>query len=140
MDQEDISADPCCLRSIGGGGANVRVLFPIQTRHHTLSHVAYFCVTMLENLASGNRTKAARLMNISTEVVRKLATLSSERGGVEARKAKGTAHPYSAQEVAWMEAAIRAIIRRCGEKAADPDCEFPRLTMTDFSAWTFSGS
>ena len=49
--------------------------------------MAYFCLTILQG--SGDRKKAAKKYGIKLEVLNKIAQLSSERGGQQARKASG---------------------------------------------------
>ena len=41
------------------------------------------------------------------------------------------ARPHSAEEVAWLNQAVRVIVRRSGEVAADPEGTFDCITMGD---------
>lgn len=51
-----------------------------------LPEVAYFCVTALEE-KFGGRVSAAKTCRVSKKVIRTVATLASEKGGEDARKA-----------------------------------------------------
>lgn len=52
---------------------------------------------------------------------------------VEARKLgpQSQLRAPNAQEVKWIEAALRLLIRRAGQYAADPQRDWPQLTMAD---------
>ncbi len=93
--------------------------------------MAYLCLTLLE-FRAGNRQKAASMYQISRNVLDTLSNLAS-RGGDErtARKfnSDSTLTPLTSAETAWIEAAIKAIIRRVGEIASNPS--LPAMTMSD---------
>ncbi|HEV8441415.1 MAG TPA: hypothetical protein VGT40_25275 [Methylomirabilota bacterium] len=103
-----------------------------------LPHMAYFCLTVLEWIGGGGRGRgnareaAARTLGIDIDVLNRLGGLVSEKGDpTTARKRpKGGWQPYDPRELAWIEAVIRAAIRRTGEHAAGV---IPKvLTMADF--------
>lgn len=98
-----------------------------------LSSAGYFCVTVLEHEV-GNRAKAAKKYAVSASVIGKLAKLSTEKGGPEARKAQGARVPYATRERRWIEAAMKAIIRRAAQVAHDPKRAWPQITMADLPA------
>ena len=102
--------------------------------------MAYSCLARLEHRArnhpaAGNkRTKAASMYRVAYEVLDKLGELTNTLGDeVEARKLspQSQLRAPAAQEVRWMEAALRLLIRRAGQYAADPQREWPQLTMAD---------
>ncbi len=82
-----------------------------------LPSMAYFCLTLLETI-SGSREDAAAAFKISGRVLSKIGQLTTERGDqATARKylAIKAGVPLSAQEIGWLEEAVKAIIRRLGE-------------------------
>lgn len=102
-----------------------------------LAGMAYMCLTVLEASADGQgkREKAARQYNIDREVLDNLGELTSEVGDPKtARKVPGRGgfRPHTEAEVAWMEAVVKALIRRAGEWAFDPNAARQKLTMADF--------
>jgi hypothetical protein len=106
-----------------------------------LVHMAYFSLTVLEqgispgSSAGGWITKkrqmAAQRYAIHVDVLRKMAYLSTERGGATARKVAGWYAELTATEAAWLEAAIKLMIRRAGEIAANPTGQHQQITMAD---------
>lgn len=97
-----------------------------------LASMAYVCLTLLE-VSAGGREKAASQYGISRKVLDTLARLSTEVGG-ERTIRKFTSHaprPHTAAEEAWALAAIRAMIRRAGEWAANLGVPLPVITMAD---------
>lgn len=99
--------------------------------HEPLPAMAYFCITVLEGIF-GDRMEAARSCNISKTVLKTLAKLSTEKGDtVSARKypRKSSPVPHSAAEIAWMEAALKAIVRRLGE--INQMTTLPQISMKD---------
>jgi hypothetical protein len=80
-----------------------------------LLSMAYFCLTFLESRFPGGdkRTQAAVYYGVDIDILNKLGELTSTRGDTAmARKASGAATPLSGGEEAWINAAIRAIIKR----------------------------
>lgn len=86
-----------------------------------LLSMAYSCLTLLER---GDRKLAAKHYLIHIDVLRKLGELTSTRGdNATARKLTGQTSPLSWQERAWIEAAIKAIIRHIASRK-------PGVTLT----------
>jgi hypothetical protein len=101
-----------------------------------LLSMAYFCLTVLELSArnvpgkGGNREKALRAYVIQDKVLSKLGELTARLGGAEtARKAGGAGRPPTPSENEWIERCVLALVRRAGERAANPQKRFPLLTM-----------
>ena len=79
--------------------------------------MASFCLTVIKDAYNG-RTAAAKQMNIDEAVLNKIGNLTATRGDLlTARKinAQSTKQPISGQERAWLQEAVRAVIRRLGE-------------------------
>lgn len=95
--------------------------------------MANFCLSLVE-IGSGRRGAAKRL-GIEFAVLNKLGELAATKGDEKtARKVPRTGFTaYTAEEVAWMEATVRSIIRRLGELAAGADLR-PTLTIADLPA------
>ena len=94
--------------------------------------MAYFCLTLIKANADGNQDKAAKSLGISPRVLKNLGDLTANRGDDKtARKVvPGQAlTPLSPQEAAWVEAAIKVIIRRVGETLSGQS--LPLVTMSD---------
>jgi hypothetical protein len=97
--------------------------------HDRLFPMAYSCLARLEFRARSHppkgkrRERAANMYRIHVDVLDKLGELSTNLGDeVEARKLtpQSELRPPTDKEVTWIEAALRLIIRRAGEYAADP--------------------
>jgi hypothetical protein len=73
-----------------------------------LASFAYFCKTFVD----GHGGEAA--FGISRKVIRRLGHLSSEAGG---RKADAI-RDFTGEEKAWLDAVVKEIIRRVGQRAA----------------------
>jgi hypothetical protein len=112
-----------------------------QNRERLLT-MASSCLSWLEFRAQQNdptgtrskREKAAQQYNIDIDVLRKLGDFTANLGiGVEARKVhRGSKlRNPNHSERKWIEAAIKRIIRRVGEHAADPKKAWPKITMSD---------
>lgn len=98
-----------------------------------LADMAYACLTVLEGSA-GSRQEAAERYRISKRVLGKLGRLTTEIGDEEtARKFSclKERRPHTGTERAWIEAAVKALIRRAGEWASNPEAALPRLTLND---------
>ena len=99
-----------------------------------LASMAYLCFTVLRASAGGNK-ETAKQYGIDLPVLKKLVSLTTEIGDPQtARKVPkgGFRRPHTEIEKKWIESVVRALIRRVGEWAADPDANRPKLTMTDF--------
>jgi hypothetical protein len=95
-----------------------------------LGPMADFCLTVLEK--GGQRSAAAKKYNIDIKVLSHLGTLAAEKGGrAHSRKWKGWSSEYTDQERIWIEAAVKAIIRRAAEVAHDPRNAKHQITMAD---------
>ena len=100
-------------------------------KREPLPSMAYFCLTMLERRGSG-RAATASQYRIARAVLKEVSKLSSSKGGAgAARKAGGTGTELSRQESRFLEAAVKAIIRRVAEVAQDPGGTFPTITLED---------
>ena len=92
-------------------------------RREPLLSMAYSSLTIL---VRGDRKDAVRRYNIQFAVLSKLGELTSERGdALRARKAVGAGTPLTGPETAWIEAALKAIIRHLAERRS------AQLTMAD---------
>lgn len=99
-----------------------------------LASMAYFCLTVVEQSTgrkSGGRRAAAREFQVSGKVLGKIARLSSEGGGSEARKASGRNRPLTPRERRFLDEAIKVLIRRAAQKAHSPASAFPLITKSD---------
>jgi hypothetical protein len=94
--------------------------------------MAYFCLTVIES-GLGQKSKrrsAAQGYDISYEVLCKLGELTGGRGDpMTARKMDANLIPHTQGEVAWIEATVRAIIRRVGQVAGGASVK--QITMSD---------
>jgi hypothetical protein len=80
----------------------------------------YFVLTLIQ-AAAGTRKGAAKIFQIDEEVLNKLGELTSTRGDPRtARKVPrgGLYRPLTGAEPAWLEQAIRKVIKRLGEHAS----------------------
>ena len=80
--------------------------------------------------------KVEQQYNIEIDVLRKLGELTANLGvGVEARKVYGGSQLRNPThgERKWIEEAIKKIIRRVGEHAADPQGVLPKITMANLA-------
>ena len=105
------------LRHMGGG--------------ETLPAMAYFCLTRLDQMA-GDRDAASVRFGISKKVLRRIASLSTNKGGDSARKAVGHAAPYAPEEEHFLRSAIKTLILRAAEVESGPDPGCAKITLADF--------
>ena len=77
------------------------------------------------------REAAAQKYRISRQVLDTLGELTSEKGGRSARKAGGSKVDYTAAERQWIDATVKALIRRVGQVGANPAGSFHEITMAD---------
>lgn len=95
-----------------------------------LESMAYFCLTVLR--LHDRSEGAAKRFGIAETVLRKLSHLSSETGDLAtARKITPRLRTRTAAEQVWLEAAVKAVVRRAGEVAAAPAAPPPQITMAD---------
>ena len=104
------------LRHLGGG--------------EPLPAMAYFCLTKLEQVAGGRDAAAVRL-GISKKLLRRIAELSTNKGGDNARKAVGHAAPHTPAEENFLRSAIKTLIRRAAEVECGPDPRRRKITLAD---------
>ncbi len=98
----------------------------------TLAAMANFCLTVLEASAKGGqRSAAAKKYAIAPEVLSQLGRLVSEKGGREARKAKGTANEFTTTEKRWIDSAVKLMIRRAAEVAYAPNWPLTSISLAD---------
>ena len=103
-----------------------------------LASMGYACLTWLQSV-EGGLPKLAEKYNISRDVLRTLRRLTSTVGDAQGARKFDANHqfrPYTGEEKAWVEAAIRALILRLGGYAADPNTPLPKLTMDDLPKLT----
>jgi hypothetical protein len=101
-----------------------------------LLDMAYFTLTLLHWRAGTPREASVRY-GVADDVLRTLGRLTSTRGDErEARKLNraSTLTPLTDREREWIEAVVRALIRRVGEYDADPTATRPTITMADLPA------
>ena len=87
-----------------------------HSNRRTLADAAYFSLTVLER-AAGKRKNAATRFAIDEQVLRKIGELTGQKGGIDARKAKGTVAEFTPNERAWLEQSLKVMLRRCAEVA-----------------------
>jgi hypothetical protein len=93
-----------------------------------LQAMAYFLFTVIEKI-SGNPKQAASDFQVELAVLKKISELSSTKGDANtARKADFV--EMSGSENAWLEAAVRKIILRLGERASGKPLD--KITFADF--------
>lgn len=96
----------------------------------TLPDTGYFCVTVLEH-KYGNLHAAAKGYGISRSVLEEVKKLSSYKGGEDARKVDGFDVEYTSEEERFLDRALKEIIIRAAQVAAD-DCQhLPLITKAD---------
>jgi hypothetical protein len=101
-----------------------------------LPGMAYVCQSFIEKVLARGRSDAAQKYHIEPDVLRTLGNLHSHRGDLTSRRKleyERDRHepPLTPSEIAWMEAAVRMLIRQVGEYAADPTAAWPTLSMRD---------
>jgi hypothetical protein len=105
-----------------------------RKNHETLASMAYMCLTTLE-ASAGGRKEAARQYNIANAVLDNLGNLTANKGNrEEARKfpKEGKFEPLRPKEKEWIVSVIKALIRRAGEYAYDPNAKLKQVSMRDF--------
>ena len=88
--------------------------------------MAYFCLTVAEWIAEGSRGRAAEKLGISLNLLDKIGELSNP-----GRKHTPDEEPVSDAEEAWLDKAVKLLIRRVGEVAADPSAAASKITLRD---------
>ncbi len=106
-----------------------------RARREHLTSMANFCLTILYDSVSGEKSRrkgAAKKYGIESKVLGEIGRLCANKGGTEARKAEGIDQDLSAQERQFLEEAVKAIIRRAAEVAADPNGSRETIRLSDF--------
>ena len=96
----------------------------------TLTDAASFCVDVLKEKYK-SRPAAAKACGISRKILDKIGNLTSNKGGNEARKAIGADIEYTNQERRFLRAALKEIIIRAAQVAADDSQRCPKITMAN---------
>ncbi|MCY4079139.1 MAG: hypothetical protein OXF54_02770 [Caldilineaceae bacterium] len=96
-----------------------------------LPDVAYVCIDLLEEKYEG-LPAAAKECGISRNVLVKIRSLSSNKGGEDSRKAKGFGDDFTREEKRFLRAALKEVIIRAAQVAADASQNIPQITMADF--------
>ena len=96
-----------------------------------LAAMAYLCLTKLEQMAGGRDAAAVRF-GISRKVLRRIACLSTNKGGDNARKAVGHAAPHTPEEERFLRSAIKTLILRAAEVESGPDPGCATIMLSDF--------
>lgn len=96
----------------------------------TLPDVAYFCVTVLED-KYGDLPAAAKACGISKSVLKEVKALSSYKGGEDSRKADGFDVEFTREEKRFLKRALKEIIIRTAQVAADDSQRQPLITMAE---------
>ena len=95
--------------------------------------MAAFCLDVLQG-STGSKSpskKAVEMYGIERAVIKKIARLSNNKGGPDARKRVGIDSPLEPEEKRFLEEAIKAIIRQMAAHAYDPDNMPPEIKLTD---------
>jgi hypothetical protein len=83
-----------------------------------IASMAYFCFTVI-TYRYGSRSAASKALSIDEAVLKKLSELSTNRGDNSmARKMTAELTPLTPEVTQWLEAIVRALIRRVGEIAS----------------------
>jgi hypothetical protein len=98
--------------------------------HDRLLPMAYTCLTRFTYSVGGDEQQAAKKYGISRKILTKLSSLSSSGDEATARKWDHRRPPQALtdQEIDWVESAVRMLILRAGQYAADPTRERPQIT------------
>ena len=96
----------------------------------TLPDVAYFCVTVLED-KYGDLPAAAKACGISKSVLKEVKALSSYKGGEDSRKSDGFDVEFTREEKRFLKRALKEIIIRAAQVAADDSQRQPQITMAE---------
>jgi hypothetical protein len=113
---------------------DVEVMWSVYERYlrgqDRLLPMAYTCLTRLTYSVGGDKQQAAKKYGISRKILAKLASLSSSGDEATARKWVRGRPPQALtdREIDWVESAVRMLILRAGQYAADPAREWPRIT------------
>jgi hypothetical protein len=99
-----------------------------------LTSMAYFCHTFVEKVAFQGSTDAANKLRIARPVLARVGHLANVGDYRTARKADirvTERRPHTPAELAWLENAVRMMIKRMAEYEFDPGAVRPQVTMMD---------
>ena len=97
----------------------------------TLPDAVNICLTSLEEKYKG-RSSAAKAIGVNEKILGKIGDLGANKGGMEeARKAIGTDKEFTDQERRFLKEALKKIIIRTAQVAADDSQRLPQITMAD---------
>jgi len=103
---------------------------------YPLLPLAYSCYTLLRyTLDTRKNAVAAKKLCVSTKVLEELRKRSSYLGTKRsARKwdIKTNPRPPTHEEERWFEGVLKALIKRLGEYVAEPEGEWPKITLDNF--------
>ncbi|MAX27440.1 MAG: hypothetical protein CMJ19_23325 [Phycisphaeraceae bacterium] len=100
----------------------------------SIQNAAYFCLTVLEQ-KYGNRSLAAKNLNIDAKILSKIGELCSTKGDLcSARKASATSVPLTRREGSWIYFVMRHLILNLGYYEAGNTT--PYLSMSDLPQLT----
>ena len=99
-----------------------------------LASMANFCLTVLEDATGQKRNKrkaSAEKYQIGLSVLSEVGRLADGKGGSSARKAKGVKKDFTNRERAFLEQAIKKMIKRAAEKVHSPDKVLTQILLSD---------
>ena len=119
--------------------SEVKAMFDRWSRYvkhrDRLGDAANLCLTILEDSTHATKKRrdaAATKYTIAPEVLSQLGRLAGTKGGsLHGRKGVAVDKDYTDSEVAWLEAALKKLIRRAAEVAHGPLATRPLITMRD---------
>ncbi len=114
--------------------ADVELMFAAYCQYRAgernFGGAAYYCLTALEGPKRHKRRQhAASRYAVDEAVLSKLGELTDNKGGKQARKAKGAGAAFTVAEKRWLEETMKQLIRRAAEVAYDPSASRPQITM-----------
>ena len=92
-----------------------------------LASMAYFCCDVFTKRLGDEPKDSAKKHNISQNLVDRVRTLASRKGGDQARKQDGVSDPLTQNDVKFLENAVTAMILRAAIVAADPDQSMEKI-------------
>lgn len=97
-----------------------------------LTSMAYFCLTVIEGDA-GSRKDAAAKYNVDLKVLSELGRLTSAVGDEETGRKydRSGSRSHTSREKNWIEEAVKILVRRVGEYAADHAAPMAQIVMSD---------
>jgi len=102
----------------------------------SIASMGYFCLSLLQRQAGG-KSALAKQYNVGMDVLKTLGKLTSEVGDLKsARKLDqdSEVRAHTLEEVEWIKAAVKALIRRKAEYDFDPHSKLPEITKNGLSS------